>query len=245
MVSWNFCTLNTVVQNQTTTVCADLDGPNPTSSCWTLKARALYSASCSYRSKWKLKGWLWWGATVIGINGGRNEVNKISFAVPSNVRFHLWPCWCCRKFHLMSSSCGSSFRTGLRIGLSNALQADGVLGHLQSGLKTPVVAAKGKAYGQSLGRARVCLRSKRNDSCCLQGEGPSCTACWALSAVNNEFSRFLNGPCEIPYVHIFSIAKWFKASEALLWQLLRPLVGSASPAFPKLHCSMEESNSVR
>ena len=36
-----------------------------------------------------------------------------------------------------------------------------------------------KAYGQSLGRARVCFRSKRNDSCCLQSEGPSCTACWA------------------------------------------------------------------
>lgn len=40
----------------------------------------------------------------------------------------------------MSSSCGE----GLRIGFSNALQADGVLGHLESGLNTPVVAATGK-----------------------------------------------------------------------------------------------------
>lgn len=129
-------------------LCADLDGPSPASSCWTLKARALYSASCSYRSKWKLEGQL------IGFPRNRSfrkvdrcyssrhqwRVKEMSFAVPSNVRFHLWPCWCCRKFHLMSSSCGE----GLRIGFSNALQADGVLGHLESGLNTPVVAATGK-----------------------------------------------------------------------------------------------------
>ena len=93
------------------------------------------------------------GATVVGINGGSKRCHSQCLQM---FRFHLWPCWCCRKFHLMSSSCGE----GLRIGFSNALQADGVLGHLESGLNhTSSKPQQERIWTKS--RESTCLLSKQ------------------------------------------------------------------------------------
>lgn len=111
------------------------------SSCWTLWARALYSANCScpnldplnplleedsYEKPTVSLGMRRWSAAALSFRIFRALANVtiltydlcvyiyISYAIflvrsllkcvhapgPSNVRCHLSPCWCCRRFHL-------------------------------------------------------------------------------------------------------------------------------------------------